>query len=221
MMQYQNGQCNQIVVKGCVRRSSGQEGCNATDVLEKTHVTITGSTELHGHKFKVCCFVIFGPSNELPFPMNFELPPLPHSIGILPWICVDIFVNITLQGTELHYCNKSVSFLQAGRMRWEKLSQSCQTIIAWIFLVFVVGTFLALIIMKVTTAEESLFHLVLTTNVFLVLSFLMPSLCVLPSYPPCLLPLLFTFGDPFSSLSTHTHTWYIDISGSSQLSFKT
>lgn len=35
-------------------------------------------------------------------------------------------------------------------MRWEKLSQSCQAIIAWVFLFFVVGTFMALIIMKVS-----------------------------------------------------------------------
>ena len=95
-------------------------------------------------------------------------------------------------------------------MRWEKLSQSCQTIIAWIFLFFVVGTFLALIIMKVTTEEESLFHLVLITNVFsrssfpytvlylltLPASFLFSSLLVTHSLPSSHTPL---------PLAHHTH----------------
>ena len=123
-------------------------------------------------------------------------------------------------------------------MRWEKLSQSCQTIIAWIFLVFVVGTFLALIIMKVTTEGEcipfSAHHQCFSRSSF-PYAF---SLCstFLPSLPPSSSlhfwwPILFplhmshththTHTHTLSSLSTcHTHTWCVD-SGSSQLSFKT
>ena len=101
------------------------------------------------------------------------------------------------------------------RMRWEKLAQSCQTIIAWIFLFFVVGTFLALVIMKVT-AEESLFYLVLTTIVFLILFplFVIYPLSLFASFLSS--SLLVTHSPP-SMHTTHTHG--ID-SGSSQLSFK-
>ena len=93
------------------------------------------------------------------------------------------------------------------RMRWEKLSQSCQTIIAWIFLLFVVGTFLALIIMKVT-AEESLFYLVLTTNVFLVLSLCLLFVFYLLTLPASFLlsSLLVTHSPPSPHTHTHTHT---------------
>lgn len=111
-------------------------------------------------------------------------------------------------------------------MRWEKLSQSCQTIIAWIFLVFVVGTFLALIIMKVTTEGEcipfSAHHQCFSRSSFPYAFYLCSTF--LPSLPPSSslhfwLPILFPLHThPFPSHITHT--WCVD-SGSSQLSFKT